>query len=104
MRVHSLLVQGAGSALAGKLGSMLASTAQPLEALVLMSLGVDHSTIADAIKQNKDSFQNCQSIYLTETYGILGFDEDAGANVELMEKGEDRNMAFVEEAVAKAAS
>ncbi|CAB9531555.1 expressed unknown protein [Seminavis robusta] len=84
MRIQSFLVQGAGSALAGRLGLLTAP--QPPDALVLMSLGVDQATLLDSLKQHKEKIQD-RKVYVTETYGILGFDQDLKQNVELMEKG-----------------
>jgi hypothetical protein len=89
MRIQSFLIQGAGSALAGKLGTMLSGPPQqPLQALVLLSLGVDHVFILDTVQQNQAALlRDNTAIYLSETYGILGFDEERNENVELMEKG-----------------
>lgn len=78
MRIQSFLIQGAGSALAGKLGTMLSGPPQqPLQALVLLSLGVDHVFILDTVQRNQAALlRDNTAIYLSETYGILGFDEE----------------------------
>lgn len=91
MRIHSFLIQGAGSALAARLGSPV--TSEPLDALVLMSLGVEQSTIVNALRQHQDKIRNCP-VYFTETYGILGFDDESNQNVELMEKGRGSEYGF----------
>ena len=91
MKIQSFLIQGAGSALAGRLGS-LTSASQPLDALVLMSLGVDQPVLLDAVNQHKDKIK-CP-VYLTDTHGILGFDEDLKQNVELLEKGRGSEYGF----------
>ena len=88
MLVQSFLVQGAAtSAVASRLGSWAPGS---LDALVLMSLGMDHPGLIDAVTQNDIS---CP-VFLTETYGILGFDEDEQRNVELMEKGRGSEYGF----------
>jgi hypothetical protein len=48
------------------------SSPQPMEALVFMSLGVDHSVILDAVQHNKEALlRDATVIYLTETYGNI---------------------------------
>lgn len=79
MLVQSFLVQGTGAALSPG----LAGLTPPLEALVLFSLGANHPLLLDALRENNIS---CP-VYLTETYGILGYDNDLKQNIELMEKG-----------------
>jgi len=80
--VDSVLIPGDGSDLELALKGLVG--AGPLDALVVFSLGTDHDKLLAAL-------QNCGvsgcPVYVTETYGILGFDEAKGANVELMEKG-----------------
>lgn len=80
MLVDSALVQGSGLALASRLSSLKPSS---LDALVLLSLGADHPVLIDAVQQN----QVTCPVYLSETYGILGYDEDLQRNIELLEKG-----------------
>lgn len=92
MRISSLLVQGAGSAVASKFGSILSGGT--LDALVLLSLGADHTSLLDAIRDHKQALASCP-VYLTETYGILGFDEDLKRNVELLEKDRGSEYGFV---------
>lgn len=83
MLVQSFLVQGAAvSAVVGKLGSLTPSS---LDGLVLMSLGMDHSELIDAVVKERNDV-TCP-VFLTETYGIIGFDDESGENIELMEKG-----------------
>ena len=86
MRLHTFLVPGAGDALVGRLRPLLTSVA--LDALILFSLGADQSKLLSAL-----SGATCP-VYLTETYGILGYDEEAGANVELMEAGRGSEYGF----------
>ena len=68
MLVQSFLVQGATAVVVSRLSSIPAA-----DVLVLFSLGLDNAALAKAV-------------YLTDTYGILGFDEAIGRNIELMEK------------------
>jgi len=82
MLVKSFLLQGTGAGIAKRLAR---SFSKPPDALVLFSLGADHSILTKAVQQN--NIKDCPAIYLTETYGILGFDEQIGKNVELLEKG-----------------
>ena len=90
MLVQSFLVQGAAtSAVASQLGSLTPSS---LDGLVLMSLGMDHKGLLDALM--KEQFDLSCPVYLTETYGILGFDDESGANIELMEKGRGSEYGF----------
>jgi hypothetical protein len=89
MLVQSFLVQGAAtSAVAARLGS---STPASLDGLVLMSLGMHHLGLVNAVKEQLDL--SCP-VFLTETYGILGFDDDTGENIELMEKGRGSKYGF----------
>ena len=91
MLVQSFLVQGAAAsaaAMASKLGSLNPSS---LEGLVLMSLGMEHDTIVQAVQNQKDI--SCP-VFVTETYGIIGFDEESGKNIELMEKGRGTEYGF----------
>ena len=82
MLVKSFLAQGAAvassSAFAGKLSSL-----GGCDALVLLSLGVEHEYLVDAVHQVGI---DCP-VFLSETYGILGTDIDTGESIELMEKG-----------------
>ena len=87
MRVNSFLVQGDGAGLSSKLGSIASTT---LNALVLMSLGVDQSTLLSAIA---DHSIQCP-VYFADSYGIIGWDESVGKNVELMEKGRGSEYGF----------
>jgi len=82
MLVKSFLLQGTGAGIAKRLAR---SFSKPPDALVLFSLGADYSILTKAVQQN--NIKDCPAIYLTETYGILGFDEQIGKNVELLEKG-----------------
>lgn len=80
MEVHARLVQSDGA----DLDAMLKGIASDkVAALVVMSLGADHRKIATALQ---DRALSCP-VYVTETYGIVGFDTSAGRNLELMEKG-----------------
>ena len=86
MLVQSFLIQGAATSaavVANRVGSMTPSS---LDALVFLSLGMDHPTLLTAIQRLRDERLTCP-VYFTETYGILGFDDDLGKNVEIMEKG-----------------
>ena len=89
MRVHSFLVRGDGhgAPLVSQLGSV---SSMALNALVLMSLGADYSALLSAVASSKI---DCP-VYLTETYGIIGFDEASQAHVELMEKGRGSEYGF----------
>lgn len=80
--VDSLLILGDGSDLEVALKGIAGASA--LDALVIFSLGADHSKVLAAVQSSGVSGV---PIYFTETYGILGFDEARGSNVELMEKG-----------------
>lgn len=87
MQITSYLVQGSGSAIANRLNSM---ASMALNALVLMCLGADHPTLLSCVRH-----ANVQCpVYLTETYGIIGYDEEVGRNVELMEKGRGSEYGF----------
>lgn len=77
--IHSFLVQGCGAALAQRLAPLCS---EPLDALLLFSLGADHTKLIDAVARNN---VNCP-VFVSETYGILGFDEELNRHVELMEK------------------
>jgi len=85
MRVTSFLVPGDGTAVASSLAP-LASKA--LNALLLLSLGADHAKLTQAVA----SF-DCP-VYLTETYGIIGYDAAAQRSIELMEKGRGSEYGF----------
>ena len=76
-----------GAPLISQLGSV---SSMALNALVLMSLGADHSALLSAVASSKI---DCP-VYLTETYGIIGFDEASQAHVELMEKGRGSEYGF----------
>ena len=89
MRVDSVLVREASS-LAGRIKSVAPASAA-LNALVLMSLGLEHRQLLNAVSE---AGVQCP-VYVTETYGILGYDEGAGRNVELMEKGRGLEYGFV---------
>lgn len=89
MLVQSFLVQGTGAAVSAGLAGL--STSPPLEALVMFSLSANHPVLLDAIRENSIS---CP-VYLTETYGILGYDTDLKQNIELMEKGRGTEYGFV---------
>jgi hypothetical protein len=89
MIVKSFLVQGTtGANIATRLAQFIGR--DPLDALLLFSLGVDHTSLIQntvlpfIVQQQSDD--GCR-VYLTETYGIIGYDEDLGRNVELMEQG-----------------
>ena len=88
MHVESILVRGDGAALGPRLASVASGTA--LNVLVLMSLGADHAALLSAVS---DCGIKCP-IFLTETYGIIGFDEELSRNVELMEKGRGSEYGF----------
>mmetsp|Transcript_7408 Transcript_7408/g.9171 ORF Transcript_7408/g.9171 Transcript_7408/m.9171 type:complete len:291 (+) Transcript_7408:42-914(+) len=87
MRISSFLVQGRGSALADHIHSV---TSVAVKALVLYSLGADHTALLNTIKNNGI---RCP-VYLTETYGIIGHDVASGKNIELMEKGRGSEYGF----------
>ena len=89
MRVDSVLVREASS-LAGRIKSVAPASAA-LNALVLMSLGLEHRQLLNAVSE---AGVQCP-VYVTETYGILGYDEGAGRNVKLMEKGRGSEYGFV---------
>ena len=89
MRVDTVLVREASS-LAGRIKSVAPASAA-LNALVLMSLGLEHRQLLNAVSEVG---VQCP-VYVTETYGILGYDEGAGRNVELMEKGRGSEYGFV---------
>lgn len=96
MQVHSFLVQGTGAAAA--VASSLARLCQStqLNCLVIFSLGGDHAALLDAVQTALPSTQRSSCpVYLTETYGIIGYDEDTQQNVELMEKGRGSEYGFV---------
>lgn len=86
-RIETFLLQGDGSG--SVLRTALEDVAGPghpdgeLDCLVLFSLGAKHECLLDAATA---SAIRCP-VYLSETYGILGFDRDLGKNIELMEKG-----------------
>ena len=90
MRVDSVLVRGDGAGLSSRIRSVTSPKAA-LNALVLMSLGMEHKAILDAVGE---AGVQCP-VYLTETYGILGFDESAQRNIELMEKSRGSEYGFV---------
>ena len=89
MRVDTVLVREASS-LAGRIKSVAPASAA-LNALVLMSLGLEHRQLLNTVSE---AGVQCP-VYVTETYGILGYDEGAGRNVELMEKGRGSEYGFV---------
>jgi hypothetical protein len=66
---------------ATRLGSLAPAS---LDGLVLLSLGMDHAGLVGAVQEQTDV--SC-SVFLTETNGIWGFDDEIGKNIELMEKG-----------------
>ena len=86
MRIDSFLAQGPGDALATLL---MERFPRPLDCLALFSLGADHDKLVRAASR-----VDCPSIYLTETYGILGYDESVGRNIELMEKGRGQEYGY----------
>jgi hypothetical protein len=89
MLVQSFLVQGTGAAVSSGLARL--SSSLQLDAVVMFSLGANHPILLDAVRENDVS---CP-VYLTETYGILGYDSDSKRNVELMEKGRGSEYGFV---------
>jgi hypothetical protein len=52
-----------------------------------MSLGVDQASLLDSLKFHRDKIQDPCSVFVAETYVILGYDDDLNRNEELMEKG-----------------
>lgn len=84
MLVRSFLVQGTGAALAGRLAALTA------DAIVLCSLGAHHDLLLQAASQVTAKTK----VYLTETYGILGYDEEMGQNIELMEEGRGQEYGY----------
>ena len=90
MLVQSFLVQGTGAAVSSGLAGLVSSSLQ-LECLVLFSLGANHPILLSALRENNVS---CP-VYLTETYGIIGYDNDLKQNVELMEKKRGSEYGFV---------
>jgi len=84
MQVHTFLTQGDGTELAALLPTELSDTSA-LSVLVVFSLGADHSKIQAAIAELQ--LPETLPVYMTETYGILGFDLKEGRNLEFMEKG-----------------
>ena len=84
MRVDTVLVREPSS-LADGIKSVAPASAA-LNALVLMSLGLEHLSLTLLLNAVSEAGVQCP-VYVTETYGILGYDEGAGRNVELMEKG-----------------
>jgi len=87
MRIHSFLIRGDGSSLSSKLNSF---TSLSLNALAFFSLGIDHSKIIECALK----FKTKCPVYLTETYGIIGYDEELQQNIELMEKGRGSEYGF----------
>lgn len=87
MQIKSFLVRGDGSAIASRINSV-ASLA--LNALVLMSLGGNHKVLINTVRK---AGIKCP-IYLTETYGIIGYDDEVGRSIELMEKGRGSEYGF----------
>ena len=86
--VHTLLVPGDGRdprlrAALSEIAAAPSAAASALDAVVLFSLGASHDELLAAVSE-------CAfvcPVYLSETYGILGYDEAAGRNLEFMEKG-----------------
>ena len=92
MRVDTVLVREPSS-LADGIKSVAPASAA-LNALVLMSLGLEHLSLTLLLNAVSEAGVQCP-VYVTETYGILGYDEGAGRNVELMEKGRGLEYGFV---------
>jgi hypothetical protein len=72
-----------------------------LDCLVLFSLGLDRGLLLDAVRGARGTAAAAVAaaappcpVYLTETYGILGFDEERRENVELMELGRGSEYGF----------
>ena len=89
MLVQSFLVQGSGRSLSSQVASWQ-NHHSPVDALVIFSLGADHSRLQEAAAQVVDC-----PCYITETYGIIGYDETVGENIELMEKGRGSEYGYV---------
>lgn len=87
MQIKSIFVRGDGSALASRVNSV---ASMALNALVLMSLSGNHQLLIDTVRK---AGITCP-VYLTETYGIIGYDEEVGRSVELMEKGRGSEYGF----------
>lgn len=90
MLVRSFLVQGAAAS-AGVASKLASWNPSSLDGLILMSLGMDHNALVQTVRGNGSI--SCP-VFLTETYGIIGFDEGVGKNVELMEKGRGTEYGF----------
>ena len=83
--MDTFLVQGDGSdpTLRTSLNDLASSEGSKLDAVLLFSLGANHNHLLSAV--------SCSGIrcpvFLSETYGIIGFDKSIDKNIELMEKG-----------------
>jgi hypothetical protein len=79
MQVHSFLVQGAGAAaaaaVASRLSRLCAST--QLDCLVIFNMGCNHAAALNAVQAAfpPRELVPCP-VCLTETYGILGYDDE----------------------------
>ena len=75
--VRSVLIEGDGAGV----GQALPAAAEGASCVVLLALGVDLELLAAAGRTVT------APVYIVDTYGIVGFDEGAGRNVEFLEAG-----------------
>ena len=94
MKIHSFLTQGpsAIAALSTQLSEVSKSISSPIDALALFHLGVSKNQVVSAIRSS--GIKSPQHIYLADSYGIIGFDESVGRNVELLEKGRGQEYGY----------
>lgn len=94
MRIHSFLTQGPSAlpTLTTQLTQLSSSISSPIDALALFHLGFPRDQVASAILASGIA---CPNIYLADSYGIIGYDETLGRNVELMEKGRGKEYGYV---------
>jgi hypothetical protein len=83
MQVHSFLVQGAGAAAAAAVASRLSRlcTSTQLDCLVIFSLGGNRAAALNAVQAAFHTRPVPCPVYLTETYGLLGYDEETQQHV-----------------------
>ena len=85
-QIDTVLVQGDGSGSALRIAlEDVAGRGEP-DCLVLLSLGANHASLLAAVTAARGMGVGCP-VFLSETFGIIGFDRDLGRNIELMEKG-----------------
>lgn len=93
MILDTYLLQGSNAAALSK--SLSQTFEKPnLSGLSIFSLGVENPIVLDALKSASNESNLKFPVYLCDSYGIIGYEQSLGRNIELMEKGRGQEYGF----------